>query len=211
MEAIKTLLGDELFAQVEGKLAGKKLIFDDGTLIPKHRLDEVIGQRDTFKVLSEQSEKDLKSLKTAARGNEELTAKIESLQEANKAAKSEADANALKLQKSFAVKEALMNAGVKDSEARDLLTIKLGEVELNADGTVKRFTELLKPIRDNATLAALFGETKHAGQQHSDGDNPAPLSQLEQNLTEAQKSGNTARIVSAKRELFEAQQKTKVA
>ena len=41
MEEIKQLLGDELFNSVTEKLGDKKLLIDDGKMIPKSRFDEV--------------------------------------------------------------------------------------------------------------------------------------------------------------------------
>jgi|AGTN01.1.fsa_nt_gi hypothetical protein len=39
MEELSNVLGEELFLKVQNALADKKLIVDDGKLIPKHRFD----------------------------------------------------------------------------------------------------------------------------------------------------------------------------
>jgi hypothetical protein len=210
MEELKKLLGDELFNQVTAKLAGKELlmhdkgqkfIVDDGALIPKHRLDEVIVQRDGFKSQVEQAEKDLKALKSAAKGNEELTAKIEELQEANKAAKAEAESAIRKTQTSFAVKRMLFDGGVINPDYQNLLEKEVSDAELNQDGTVKNKDKYLTDIK--AKYAPMFGQTKISGQEHQDGETPGATSKLETELAEAEKTGNTLRVISLKRQIAE--------
>ena len=39
MDAVKEILGEELYAQVANRLGGRSIIIDDGKLIPKHRFD----------------------------------------------------------------------------------------------------------------------------------------------------------------------------
>jgi len=45
MEWLKKLLGDDLYSKVVEKLGDKKIIEDDGKLIPKHRFDEVNNKK----------------------------------------------------------------------------------------------------------------------------------------------------------------------
>ena len=178
MEELKKLLGD-LYEQVVAKLNGKelylhdkgaKIIVDDGSLIPKHRLDEVIQQRDVFKAQAEKTEGDLKTLKTAAKGNDELTTKIAELQEANKLAKAEADKAVDHLKKSLVVKELLMNAGFEKPEYRDLLAsqVDLDAVELYANGRdIKDFGKTIEKFK--VDFAPMLGRQVIAGQKHNDG------------------------------------------
>ena len=217
MEELKKLLGDALYGQIVEKLGGKELfmhdkgqavIIDDGKMIPKYRLDEVLEQKKALQVLVDQGVNDLKTLKKDNEGNAKLTEQIESLQKANKDAKVAAEQAELQLRKTFAVKESLMKAGVSDPEAVDLLSLKfnMSEVELFANGKIKGFDEMLKPIKENKVFSPMFGETKIAGQTHGMGGSPTPASELSTKLEEAQKKGNLVEVVALKRQIFEAQQ-----
>lgn len=216
MEDLKKLVGDVLYGQLVEKLGDKQIflfdkgqtvIIDDGKMIPKHRLDEVIEQKKNLQALVDQSEKDLKSLKKAAEGNTELTGQIESLQKAAKDAKIAADQAELQIKRSFAVKEALMNAGVVDPEARDLLSLKFdaSKIELDDKGKVKGFDEMVKPIKENKTFSGMFGETKIAGQQHGQGGSPTPGYELSTQLEAAIKDGRTLEVIALKRQIAEKQ------
>lgn len=66
------------------KEVGYNLVIDDAknpTMIPKGRFDELIGQKNQFKSQAEEHAKELEALKKAAKGNDELTAQIQALQE----------------------------------------------------------------------------------------------------------------------------------
>lgn len=219
MEAVKTLLGDALFAQVVEKLGtkelflhekGQKVMIDDGQLIPKHRLDEVIGQKKELQGLVEKSDKDLKELQKLAKGNAELTDKIETLQESSKQAKAESEKREAVLQKQFAVKESLMNAGVGDPEARDLLALRFDpqKVELDDKGRVKGFDEMVKPIKENKAFSGMFGETRFVGQEHGSGGSPSTaIATLEGQIAEAQKAGRLQDVVKLRMKITEEQNK----
>jgi len=217
MEAIKALLGEVLFAQVTEKLQGKelflhdkgqKVLIDDGNLIPKHRLDEVLESKKALQAQITQNDSDLKALKKAAEGNTDLTAQIDSLQKASKDARVAAEQNEITLKKSFALKESLMNAGVSDADARDLLALKFDptKVELDDKGKIKGFDEMLKPIKENKAFSAMFGTQKIAGQEHGHGGLPDANGELSTRLEAAQKTGNLVEVVSLKRQIWEAQQ-----
>ena len=186
MEDLKKLLGDALYAQVAEKLGetqvflhkkDQKVLVDDGQLIPKHRLDEVIQQKKEMEKLVKQGEEDLKELRKAAEGNAQLTRQIETLQEQGKQAKADAEKREADTRKAFALKESLMNAGVGDPEARDLLALKFdaSKVELDDKGRVKGFDEMLKPIKENKALAGMFGKEIFEGPRHAEGDPPSPV------------------------------------
>jgi predicted RNase H-like nuclease (RuvC/YqgF family) len=183
MDDLKTLLGDDLFSQVQEKIGDRqvllfgkdqKAMIDDGSLIPRYRLDEVTEAKKALESQVAQAAKDLTDLKRVAKGNEELTGKIEELQEAMKAEKAKASETEARMKKAFTLKESLLNAGVADSEARDLLSLKfdLEKIEIGTDGKIKDFETLVKPIKENKVLASMFGGMKKAGQEHAEGDLP---------------------------------------
>lgn len=182
MDKLLKLLGQELFDQVKNKLGNnsiivasndEKYILDDGkSFIPKHRFDEVIAQKNSLADQINLYKKQLDELKVAAEGNSSLTKQIEDLQKKNKQVEDEFKTKELEIKKSFAIKEALLNEGVSDPDARDLLLskFKLDAITLTEDGKIntKDFENLIKPIKDNKTLSALFGSTKIKGNNPSD-------------------------------------------
>lgn len=174
MEDLKGLVGEELFAQIQAKLGDKKLLIDDGKMIPKHRLDEVSDNLKAQKELNKTYEDQVKQLKESVAGNEGLTKQIGDLQKQVKEQQTNSDAKVIKTQKSFAIKEGLLNAGVADSDARDLLSFKfdIDKVELDESGKVKGFDEMVKPLKENTSLKNLFGQIKMIGQDHQTGDSP---------------------------------------
>jgi hypothetical protein len=204
MDKLKELLGD-LYEQVIAKLGTTKILIDDGTLIPKYRLDEVLGEKKAALEQVKKSEEDLKVLKEKASGNDSLTAQITELQRANKAAKEEFELNQLKSKKSTAVLVALMDAGVGDPAARDLLSkgIDINKVELDEAGKPKGFETVLKPIKENKAFAGMFGTSRIIGQEHIAGESPNPISALETKLAEAQKSGKLIEVVSLRQRIAE--------
>lgn len=216
MEEIKKLLGDVLYGQIVEKLGDKQLfmydkgqsvVIDDGKMIPKYRLDEVLEQKKGLQTLLEQGEKDLKSLKKLAEGNTGLTEQIETLQKQGKDAKVAFEQAELQIKKSFALKEALMNAGVVDSEARDLLSLKFdaSKIELDDKGKVKGFDDMVKPIKESKVFSGMFGETKLAGQQHGQGGSPEAGSELSTLLDAAVKGGDLLQQIAIKRQIAEKQ------
>lgn len=164
---LKELLGDLYTPEIAAKVGDKKLVVDDGKMIPKHVFDE---DKKKLKDQITAMTGDLERLKTSANAGEQLKSEIEQLQAKN----AEAERTAVKSQKAFAVKEALMNAGATDPEARSLLIAKfdLEKIELNETGGVKGFDELIKPIKENKVLAPLFGTVSTQAPGHHEGGAP---------------------------------------
>src|SRR5690606_16778046 len=100
-------------------------------------------------------------------------------QEKTKLAEREAE-----LKKAFAVKENLLNAGVSDPDARDLLSKKfdLKTIEVLEDGKIKGFDDMIKPIKDNKSFSGFFGQEVIAGQEHAQGkgNNDSPYFTLDE-------------------------------
>ena len=172
MDKLKELLGDELYNSVVAKLGTTKVVIDDGKLIPKHRLDEVLNEKKTLEDAVTKHEADLKALKEQAAGNEKLLTKITALETERDTAKAEAMKVQTLTKKQFALKEALLNAGVSSEKARNLLAkeFDIEKLEVADDGSVKGFSDMLKPIKEDKTFASMFGTAKIEGNPH----NPAP-------------------------------------
>jgi hypothetical protein len=188
MRPLKEILGDTIYSSIASKLGdmqafvfGKdeKVLVDDGNLIPKYRLDEQSTKIKDLSTQIENYETELKDLKKSATGNKELTEKIEALQAEQKTLKEESAKKEVEFKKQFAIKEHLLNSGVNDPDAREMLATKiekviggLDKVEIDDKGQIKGFAETLKPIKENPAFLGMFGEIRHAGQEHGNGGNP---------------------------------------
>jgi sulfur carrier protein ThiS len=166
------------------------IVANNGEWIPKSKFDDERGQlkkqqtdlENQIKTLQEANsatDKELKKLAKAAEGNEALTKQIEELQTKRKEdsdnwtkekealnQKYELDKKALHL------KENLLNAGVGDPKARDILAkdFDLSKLEIDSDGKIKGFDDMLKPLKENKAFAGMFGETKFEGNPHNHGN-----------------------------------------
>ena len=155
MDELETLLGTELFTQVKEKLGDKKLMIDDGKMIPKSRLDEVTEQKNSLKAQIDTLNKDLDGLKKSVKDNEGASAKIKELQDTITAKEAESAA----ITKKFAVREALKNAECKHPELFEG-RFDLSKIEMDGD-KIKGFDDLVKPIKEQ--YADQFGTVKVAG------------------------------------------------
>lgn len=206
---LKELLGEELAVKASAspdailkevlvKLGGQKLVSDDGKMVPQYRVKEQSDLIEAQKAQIKKNDEDLKALKDKAAGNDTLTAQITDLQRVNKAAKDEFEASQLKAKKSFALKEALMNSGIGDPEARNLLSLRfdIDKLELDEAGKPKGFDEQLKPIKENKSFAGMFGTTVIVGQEHADGATPGQFYTREQvvAMTQAQVNANLEKV-----------------
>ncbi len=193
MGSLKELLADLYTPEIEAKIGQNQIYIwskdkADTEPIPKFRVNEMLETSknkvtDLEKQVASLEEslggrdKQLKDLKKAAEGNTDLQKTIEDLQKTNKEQRDSFDlerqnlkAKEVAMNKTFAIKEGLLNAGVVDPEARDLLSKKfdINKIEIE-DGKVKGFEDMLKPIKENKAFAGFFGEEVIAGQQHHQG------------------------------------------
>jgi hypothetical protein len=189
---LKELLGDLFTTEIESKLSSFGIYVWDKEKeknlapLPQYRVDEKLqSEQQKVKDLESQvsaleekfttADKDLKKLAKLAEGNEALTKQIEELQTKRKEdsdnwtkekeslnQKYELDKKALHL------KESLLNAGVGDPKARDILAkdFDLSKLEIDSDGKIKGFEDMLKPLKENKAFAGMFGETKFEGTEH---------------------------------------------
>lgn len=115
---LKELLGEELYQQVMDKAGNNKLaVVSDGNWFPKDKFD---GKNQEVKDLQEQlkdRDKQLKDLGDKAKGNDDLTAEIDQLKEANKATKEEYESKLQQQAFDFALDTALSGAKAKSAKA----------------------------------------------------------------------------------------------
>ncbi len=121
----------------------------------QEQIDEITKDRDGYKTQIEDRDKQLEELKKSAESTEELTAKVTELQEANKAAAKEHEAQIKELRVNAAVDKALTEAGAKNSKAVRAL-LDLTKAELDQDGTVKGLGDQLKTLQKAEDSAFLF-------------------------------------------------------
>ncbi len=116
---IKELLGEDLFAQVKQRIGNNEIaiIGPDGPMVPKRRLDEVILERNRYRDLATEHEKQLVELKARAQNDEALQVQIADLQTKNKQA-AEGYEKQLKEQRfAFAVEQVIAASGARNARA----------------------------------------------------------------------------------------------
>ena len=160
MDDLSVLLGDELYKQVSEKLGDKKLIFDDGKMIPKYRFDEVNSSLKETKESKENLEKEISKIKRDFKDTEGLTQKIESLQEDLKTQKIQSEIKEKQTLKKIALKDALNQSGAKHHELLEG-KFELDKIELDTYGKIIEFDKMLEPIK--LGYKDLFGEIKNVG------------------------------------------------
>ncbi len=123
------------------------------------QIDEITKDRDGLKAQIADSAKQLQELSKAAKDNEELTAKITELQEAEKAAAEAHKTEMKELKVNTAVDKALTEAGAKNSKAVRAL-LDLTKAELDEDGTVKGLSDQIKALQKAEDSKFLFNTSK---------------------------------------------------
>jgi chromosome segregation ATPase len=100
----------------------------------------------------------LKELKTAAKDNETLTAKIGELEEANKNATTEFETKIANIQKNHAIEN-----GVRDAKAKNIKAV-MALLDIDKltyeDGVVNGLSEQLDGLKADESSSFLFGEVK---------------------------------------------------
>ena len=156
MEKLKELLGEDLFEKVKAKLGDKKVMIDDGNFIPKARFDEVNEQKNEYKKMVDERDKQLESLKEKAKGHDDLTAKLTELEELNKNTKTEYEAKMAELKKNTAIDLFLSNQKAKNIKAVKAL-LDMEKVSIDGDNLIG-IEEQLKSLKESDPY--LFGDAK---------------------------------------------------
>ena len=165
---LKELLGEELYNKVKEKLGDKKIMIDDGNFIPKARFDEVNEQKNEYKKMVDDRDKQLESLKEKAKGHDDLTAKLTELEEQNKNTKTEYEAKMAELKKNTAIDLFLSKQKAKNVKAVKAL-LDMGKVSLDGENLIG-LEEQLKALKESDPY--LFGDAKP---KVGGGSNPPPV------------------------------------
>jgi hypothetical protein len=197
----KEVFGEELGTQLQAVVEEKKinLIVDDRekpSFIPKSRFDEVIGSKNELKTQVGELSNELETLKKSAKGNDELTAAIQELQNKNNDWETRYNKtlidNAVKM-------EALHNKALDPSDLSkflDYTTLTLDEA-----GAVTGLTEQIAQLKESKTY--LFEQEKQA--QNNQPLNPVDVrvkKTLEEQYEEAVKNGNQTLAIALKNKMF---------
>ena len=162
--------------------------------IPKDRFDQVNNEKNDYKAQMLDRDKQLETLKKGAKDNEELTKKIEELQNANQTAKADYDKKIMDIQIDNAVDSALRNAKAKNTIAAkafiDRSKLKLeGEKILGLDEQIKAITEgeetkFLFDVVNQQSTNKISGLIPAASNNPKDPNFKNPFSKEHFNLTE---------------------------
>ena len=153
--ALKASLGDELYAQAAEKLKdveGMSIIAtNDGSWLPKARLDDEIGKHKATKAALADLTKQLEDAKKAGEGSEALRASVDEL----KALLAERDSTISGMRRSQKVRAILAKANARDPAVLEKLLdqAKIGEDD---KGELTGVEDQLKALRESAGY--LFNE-----------------------------------------------------
>lgn len=152
--------------------------------IPKTRFDEVNEAKKNAESLVKERDKQLEEVKKSTGDNEELKKQIETLQEQNKTAKAEYEANIKKMQIDNAVATALMGAGAKNVTAVKALLKDLDKAEITEDGSIKGLADQIKALTEsdsylfNSASDTKLSGVKPVGDPNSSKPTAKPLSEM---------------------------------
>lgn len=166
MEWLRELLGDELYEQVTKALGDTKILQDDGNWVSRQQFEEVNKQKNEYKKMLGERDKQLKELKDTAKGSEELSRRIKELEEDNKKSAKEYESKIQEQAFNFALENSLRDKKAKNVKAVKAL-LDLNEVKQDGETLLGLDTQLEK-LRESDPY--LFEETIPAGTGGSKGN-----------------------------------------
>ncbi len=164
------IFGEELAEKVKEKLGDKYKIIEEKDWVPKHRFNEAIQQRDEYKNMLDERNKQLEELKEKAKGNEDLLEKINELEKQNKETEQKYQKKLETIQKQTLVEKELMKKKAKYPELL-MSKIDLEKLELE-DGKVKGLDEVVTDLKEN--YKDLFEDTSKAGSEFNQNNKKIP-------------------------------------
>ena len=172
MDAIKKLLGEDLFSKVKEKLGeatlalvdkGKQafihkegeevVVSNSGEWIPKKKFGELNDEKKKLQEEVNSYKTKLEELSKSGKTVEELQTEITNLKSEMETNKTEADKRITQLSKKHALEKALTGAGAKHSTLL-MSQFDLDKIELDGEN-IKDFDTHLKPVKE--TFKDLFG------------------------------------------------------
>lgn len=147
IDKLKELLGEDVYNEHVAPKIGtdKKYFFGEGEFIPKGRFDEINNQVKDYKDQMKERDTQLAELQKKAKGNEELTNQIASLQEANKLQQEEYQAKLSKQQLDFEIRSALGQTKAKNADVVSKM-LNFENIKL-VDGKLSGFTDQVEALK----------------------------------------------------------------
>lgn len=190
-ESLKTILGEDLVKQIETKIGtldeeakGKLNIANvgDGSYMPRAKYNALNDSVEDFKKQIADRDTQLEDLKKANKGNEDLVAKIKTLQDENATIKTDYEAKLEAQARSTAISEAI--SGAKAKNVKTILPLLDDSKIIYKDGKLVGVDEQLKALKEAEDSSFLFEATP----QHNKGFNPGKTGEAPQNTNESMNS-----------------------
>lgn len=178
MEFLRSILGEELFKQLEEKLKGNDKVklanLADGEYVAKAKFTAIEDSNKELKTQIDDREKQLADLKKTAGSSEELKAKITELEAANKTAKEDYEGKLLKQTFDFSLDSKLTSNKVKNPKAVKAL-LDLEKITLDGDKLLGLEDQLTALKTSDSYLFEVAGDTGGGG---NPGDTKPPAGEL---------------------------------
>lgn len=145
---LKELLGEELFNQISEKLGDKKLIIDDGKMIPYERFKTVNDSKKELETQLKDRDTQLADLSKNNKDNGELLTQIKDLQALNKQTATDYETKINKIQFDNALEGALTGAKSKNNKALKAL-LDLESIKYQ-DGKIDGLESQLETLQKDA-------------------------------------------------------------
>lgn len=182
MEFLKTILGDELYAQVETAVNAynstkehkanplKLADLSTGEYVGKGKYDSLSTEKNSLSEQLKTAQGTIAELQKSEKDNTELQEKINIMKTQMEQIRTQAEATA----KSYSLKESLAKAGVSDP---DYLIFKAGGVEkfqFDKDGNPLNLDIIIQPFRSDKGTSFLFEQNQHRQDYQPQGGSGTP-------------------------------------
>lgn len=192
MADLQEKIGEELFEQVQENLEeNEELILNDGTYIPRERLNDKQDKIEMLENQLEERDNQIEQLKEDTNATEELQNKIEELQEKNEQTRENLQQQLQQQKKEDEIEKALLKNKARNPQAVKAL-LDMENVELTDDGEVKGLENQLQDLQEEESY--LFegeDEGSKAGDDFKGGGDEGKLTEQEiDNMSEEEINEN---------------------
>ena len=206
---LKDLLGDLFTDEIKEKVGDVKLIkLDEGKYIPLEKFNAKLEEVKQQKEQLDNYKKQLKELEKKAKGNDDFEKTIKELRADNDKKDLDYQATIAAKDKNFAIQSTIKEEQGKNVKAITAL-LDLDKITVDDKG-ITGLSDQLKTLKESD--AYLFGEDKieGPGKHTPEGEKGTPTPKdLDTQLKEAEKTGDTLAVISLKRKISELPRKEK--
>lgn len=182
ISTLKAHLGDELFPQVESALQGVEglsiIATNDGSWLPKSRLDAELGKQKEMRTTINQLTQQLAEAKKAGEGAATLQATIDSLNQQIQ----ERDATITGMKRSGKIRDALLKANVRDAAVVEKL-LDGGKIGEDDKGNLTGLDDQIKALKESSSY--LFADEPSNRGGWGGGKNPKEAPKAESGNNDA--------------------------